>query len=187
MSNIKNKILPIATIFIVVIIFAFIALKQKGVQKINNPVQQVAENIQEKAQEAFTGSLKMAVEKGIPMKCTYKQGEIEYEGYVKGKMWRGKMVSPTSKDVAEVILKDNCMWSWNSADKTKQGAKICFNKTENKEGESKDVWDESGVDNPDITYTCLPANISDSQFEPPADIDFIDLNQLNPNQFNINQ
>lgn len=185
MIKIKSKILPIATIIVVVLIFVFIFLKQNSNKNPTNPVQKAVEDVSEKTQEAITGSLKLAVEKGIPMKCTYKQGENQFEGYLKGKMWRGKMES--NGDTSEVIIKDNCMWSWNSADKTKQGAKICFEQKDEKTGQTKDVWEESGVESNDVQYTCLPANVSDTTFEPPADITFIDLNQLNPNQFKINQ
>jgi len=185
-SRINKKLLPIAIIVVVVLIFAFLVLRQKSSnQNTTNPVQEAAENVAQKAEETFVGSLKLAIEKGVSMKCTYKVGESEFEGYLKSKMWRGKMTSANG-DVAEVILKDNCMWSWNSADKLKQGAKICFEE-EDQEGEKKDVWEESGVNNPDIEYTCLPATISDDKFNPPTDINFIDLNQFNPNQFNVNQ
>lgn len=184
MSKIKKKFLPIATIIVVVLIFAFLVLKQKNPKpNSTNPIQQAAENVAQKAEETVVGSLKLAIEKGVPMRCTYKVGENEFEGYIKGKMWRGKMTSANG-DTAEVIIKDNCMWSWNSADKQKQGAKICFEEKD-QEGKTKDVWKESGIDNPDIKYTCLPTTVSDDKFEPPADINFIDLNQFNPKRFNI--
>jgi len=185
-SKIKKKFLPIATIIVVLLIFAFLISKQKGINKnITSPVEKVAENVSQKAEEAATGSLKLAIEKGIPMKCTYKIGENGFEGYLKGKMWRGKM-SSANGDTAEVIVKDNCVWSWNSADKLKQGAKICYEEKD-QTGKTKDAWEESGVDSPDIKYTCLPAAVSDDKFEPPADINFIDLNKFNPAQFNTNQ
>lgn len=185
MRKIKKKILPIATIAIVILVFAFLILKQKsGGENTRNPIQKMTEEVSQKAEEAVVGSLKAAIEKGIPMKCTYKIEGNEFEGYVKGKMWRGKMTSANG-DTAEVIIKDNCMWSWNSADKLKQGAKICFE--EDQSEEKQDIWEKSGVENPDIKYTCLPATISDDKFEPPSEITFIDLNQFNPSQFNINQ
>lgn len=175
----KKQVLPVVTIIVVVLIFAFIIFSKRqnsGQTGQNNPVQKTAEKITEKTEEVFTGSLKMAVEKGIPMKCTYKQEDQEFEGYVKGKMWHGKM---TSKDnqVAEVIIKDNCVWSWNPTDKEKQGVKICFQSDQTNEQKS-DIWAEDKVATPDVQYTCLPAVIDDSQFEPPTDINFTDLNQL---------
>jgi len=62
----KKQILPVATIIIVVLIFAFIIFSKRqnsGQAGQNNPVQETAEKITEKTQEVFTGSLKMAVEK----------------------------------------------------------------------------------------------------------------------------
>lgn len=176
MSKIK-KYLPILTIIVVTIIFAGIILSKKGVTP-PNPVSQTVEKVAEKTEETLKGSIKEMAEKGIPLKCTYKQGENEFEGLLKGKSWHGKMITKDGQ-VAEVILKDNCMWSWNPTDKIKQGAKICFEEKESTTGEkTADVWDQSQVDNPDIQYTCLPAVVSDSDFEPPKDIQFIDLNQI---------
>ena len=178
MSRIK-KYIPILTIVIVVLIFVGIILKQRRITVSQNPVQQTAEKVAEKAEEVFTGSLKEAAEKGIPLKCAYKQQDNEFEGVLKGKSWHGKMKSKDGQ-VAEVIIKDNCMWSWNPGDKTNQGAKICFEDKNATEGsENTDVWEKSEVDNPNVKYTCLPTTASDSEFEPPKEIQFIDLNQLN--------
>ncbi len=178
MSKIK-KYLPILTIIVVVLIFAGIILsKNKKGNAPSNPVQQAVEKAVEKTEEVLTGSIKEMAEKGIPLKCTYKQGENEFEGVLKGKAWHGKMKSKDGQ-VAEVILKDNCMWSWNPTDKLKQGAKICFEEKEaTTGGQKQDVWEQSQVDNPDIKYTCVPTTVSDADFEPPKDIQFIDLNQL---------
>ncbi len=175
MSKIK-KYLPILTIAIVVLVFVGIILNKKRIP--SNPVQQAVENIAENTEEMLIGSIKEMAEKGIPLKCTYKQGENEFEGVLKGKAWHGKMKTSDGQ-VAEVIVKDNCMWSWNSADKLKQGAKICFEEKEaTTGGEKQDVWEQSQIDNPDIKYTCFPTTVSDSDFEPPKEIQFIDLNQL---------
>lgn len=177
-SKIK-KYLPILTIIIVALIFVGVILKQRGITVSKNPVQQTVEKAVERAEEVFTGSLKEAAERGVPLKCTYKQEENEFEGVLKGKSWHGKMKSKDGQ-MAEVIIKDNCMWSWNPTDKTNQGAKICFeDKNATAGGENQDIWEKSDVDNPDIKYTCLPANVSDSEFEPPKEIQFIDLNQIN--------
>ncbi len=175
MSKIK-KYLPILTIVIVVLIFVGIILNKKGVPP--NPVQQAVEDVAETTEEVLTGSIKEMAEKGIPLKCTYKQGENEIEGVLKGKAWHGKMKTKDGQ-VAEVILKDNCMWSWNPTDNLKQGAKICFEEKEaTAGGEKQDIWEQSQIDNPDIKYNCLPTTAPESDFEPPKDIQFIDLNQL---------
>ena len=67
-------------------------------------------------------------------------------------------------------MKDKCMYSWEE-NKT-QGMKMCF---------EKDPWEQ---DNPqykeqaNVEYICLPALVDDGKFVPPANINFMDLSQL---------
>jgi hypothetical protein len=121
-------------------------------------------------------SLKAIIDLGVPVKCSYKVGEIEYEGYVKGQQWRGKMQQADGRQ-GEVIIKDNCMWSWTD---DKKGITMCF---EPEEGEDS-VWDNPEYMTTDIEYTCRPAAITDAQFNPPADVNFMNLDDLmNPEGF----
>lgn len=152
---ILKKILPIAIIVAVVGGGAYFFLIKKGGG--------VASKLQ-----SFT-SLKAAVELGVPMKCSYKVEGAEYEGYIKGKQWRGKMKSADGK-FGEVILKDNCMWSWTSEDA--QGLTMCF---EPEEGED-DVWDQQ--DMTDVEYNCVPTAITDAKFDPPSNIKFLNLQEM---------
>jgi len=126
--------------------------------------------------KAFSGTLKAAVQLGVPMKCKYQVNGMEYEGHVKGKKWRGKMKYPDGRQ-GEVIMKDNCMWSWSDNDK--QGITMCFEPTE----DDQDMWDQpEGATAPDIDYNCSPTVITDAMFTPPSDINFSDLEGLmNPN------
>jgi len=115
--------------------------------------------------------IKAVIDLGIPMKCSYKVGEMEYEGYVKGQQWRGHIQLPNGNQ-GEIIFKDNCMWSW---DDKKQGTKMCFEPTE--EGET--LWDnpQQGTDM-DLDYQCRPAAITDAKFTPPTDVNFMDLDDM---------
>ena len=115
-------------------------------------------------------TLKAAVDLGIPMKCTYKVEGYEYEGYIKGEKWRGKVKSADG-NIGEVIMKDNCMWSWTT--ETEQGVKMCFEEAEGEE----DVWSQQDT-TPDIDYNCLPTAITDSRFDPPGNINFLDMDQM---------
>lgn len=132
--------------------------------------------------EAFKGGLAAAVKLGVPMKCSYSIGnEMESEGYIKGKNYRGKMEDETGK-VSEVIMKDNCMWNWDT--ETREGSKFCF------EGENEDaMWDfdagdtedmdiPEGYEAPDVEYDCKPAVISDSMFALPTDVKFLDMQEM---------
>lgn len=125
--------------------------------------------------DKFSGSLKAATALGVPMKCTYTVEGTEYEGWVKGENYRGKIKSADGKS-GEIIMKDNCMWSWSEGET--QGIKTCFDPADTEEVDG-DVWDQpQGADGTDISYTCLPAVITDAQFTPPSDIEFLDLESL---------
>ena len=106
------------------------------------------------------------------MKCTYKVEGYEYEGYIKGEKWRGKVKTADGK-TGEVIMKDNCMWSWEEG--VDQGMKTCFEETE-----GDDYWGggDSTTETPDIDYNCAPTAVTDSKFNPPSNVNFMDLDQL---------
>jgi len=117
--------------------------------------------------------IKAVIDLGIPMKCSYKVGDMEYEGYVKGKQWRGHMKLPSGRQ-GEIIFKDNCMWSWNA---DKQGSKMCFELTE----EGEDMWSQpQQATTMDVDYKCRPAAITDAKFIAPSDVTFMDLDQVMP-------
>ncbi|MFC1627331.1 hypothetical protein ACFL18_02095 [Patescibacteria group bacterium] len=157
MSNLK-KLLPILAIVAVVGVGA-VLLKNKGVA-----VPGISKTYTAKG-------IKAIVDLGVPVKCSYQVGEMEYEGYVKGKQYRGKMQYPDGKQ-GEVIMKDECMWSWSETDG--QGIKMCFPPTE----DGEDIWDNPENANVDINYLCRPAAITDAQFVPPANINFMDMDDM---------
>lgn len=160
-----KKLLPIIVVLAAVGVGAYIFLGKNG------------GGIAEKASDAFTGSLRAAVEKGVPMKCTYTVEGNEYEGLIKGENWRGKMKSADGK-VGEVIIKDDCMWSWDP--EKKEGVKMCSQAAEESaEGETAgSVWDQGSFDAGGVEYRCVPTVVTDSQFEPPSDVKFMDLSQF---------
>ena len=120
--------------------------------------------------EAFVGQLKDAVARGVPMKCTYKVGDIEAEGYLKGKNWRGEFYQDGKKGY--VIMKEDCMWSWS--DSESQGIKMCFDPEEMEE-----AWENPQTGGmTDTEYRCSPTIVSDSKFNPPGNIQFMEMDQL---------
>jgi hypothetical protein len=118
-------------------------------------------------------SLKALIELGIPLKCSYSINNTEYQGYVKGKQWRGKVTTPDTETgeikTGEIILKDKCMWTWEEGKNT--GVRMCFD---------EDMWDQpepspgQATTTMDMEYRCSAAVIDDSLFTPPADINFMD-------------
>lgn len=158
-----KKILPILVILIAVGVgFYFLKTKDSS--------ESVLTDLTEKKSELFSGSLKAAIELGIPMKCEYQVAEGKAEGYIKGQQWRGKMEFADGRK-AEIIIKDNCMWSW--VDTEDQGMKMCFDEAE------QDIWDESQEGSAsDVEYFCVPAVVTDAKFIPPADIQFMTLDEM---------
>jgi hypothetical protein len=124
-------------------------------------------------QQSFVGSLKDAVSLGVAMKCTYQIEGNEYEGYVKGESYRGSIKTAEGK-VGAVIIKDGCMWTWSEDES--QGIKTCY---EVEGPDETDVWEQSqGVAAPGINYTCMPSAVTDSQFTPPSDVNFMDIDAM---------
>jgi hypothetical protein len=128
----------------------------------------VANKVQEKAQSYTVKSLKAAVKLGVPLKCAYKVNDLEYEGYLQGKKWRGIMRN--MEKTTNVIIKENCMYSWTNEDSN--GAKMCFD---------EDVWEseEGQFEQPNMEYVCTPAVFDEGKFSPPSTVSFMDLNDIN--------
>lgn len=169
------------------LIIAISALVFSGCTKQNNQVQNQTQNQQENQEmnqeQSFVGSLIDAVRLGKGMKCAYTIENVEYEGYVKGKNYRGKIKS--AQGVGEVIMQNDCMWTWDNS--TKQGIKACYDPTE----AEKTMWgasDEEEVEDtqedyvtPEINYECHAENLEDSIFNLPDDINFLDMAKMMEN------
>jgi len=122
------------------------------------------------------------VAKGISMKCTYTQEGFTSTSYIKGE----KMYSEVRLDGGVrlyTIIKDNCVWSWYQGEN--QGTKICFDK--NFWGMSKRYIQKSKsrASTEEIYGSCTPALFSDSKFNPPTNINFIDIRKTPPSDRNL--
>ena len=119
--------------------------------------------------ETYTFSaLTAAIELGIPLRCSYTIGNTEVQGYVKGDQWRGKIRQEGEEGVAEVIMKDDCMWSW--AERDERGMKMCF---DTEDGES--MWNQDEITDTGVQYICEPAAVNDDLFDPPSEVTFTDV------------
>ena len=121
---------------------------------------------------SFSGTLKEAVARGVGMRCSYSIEGNEYEGYVKGQNYRGEVKDAEGR-VGGVIIKDNCVWSWVEGES--EGMKVCY-----EQDDETDIWEDTfeGAAESNLVYHCTPTVVSDTQFDPPADINFLDLNSL---------
>ncbi len=120
--------------------------------------------------KAFTGKLKQAIALGVPMKCTYTQGDFTGMGFVKGRKYYGEVSSQGKKGY--VIMKDNCMWSWT--EEQNQGVKMCF------ESDIFEEFEQEGQSQVpvEVEYHCTPAVFSESKFNPPIDVNFMEMGQM---------
>lgn len=125
--------------------------------------------------ESFTGKLKAAMALGVPMKCTYQQGDFMGTGYIKGKKYYGEVMQQGKKGY--VIMKDNCLWSWST--EQPQGVKMCFEEDFFEQGQEYQEYEgfEGSVPT-EAEYHCAPAVFPDSRFDPPSNINFMDMDQM---------
>lgn len=120
------------------------------------------------AGETFTGKLKDAIAKGVPMKCTYTQDGNTGTSYIKGSKVYAEIASQGKEGY--IIMVDKCMWTWNKGET--QGFKMCF---------ETNVWEgeeEAGAAATEAEYNCSPALISDSQFNPPGNVKFMTIEEM---------
>lgn len=166
-----KKIIPIVAV-VVVIGAALLLLVNKNEPSSN--VGEDSQNSQESMAEKFTGSLKEAIALGVGMKCTYEVDGVSYEGYVKGQNYSGS-VKTADGQTGKVIVKDDCVWSWSTD--SDQGVKVCYN-PEEVETDSESVWDQEDMIDANTVYNCNAAAVSDSEFTPPATVNFIDMDEM---------
>ena len=171
-----KKILPVIVILVIIAAalagwFLMVRNKKTANQENNQNNQQMTQN--ETEGDSFTGKIKDAFMKGLPMKCTYKMDDQNYStGYLKNKKYYAEVV--VRGKMSYLVLIDNCMWTWNKEDKA-NGVKMCFAQQEN-----EDMWSsfEQNQEAADYNYNCSPAIINDAIFNLPADVKFINMDDL---------
>jgi len=166
-----KKSLPII-IILVIIVAGLVGWKYLGKGK-TALTSGGTEQVQEETQgESFTGKIKDAFMRNVPLKCTYQMDENNSGvGYLKNQKYYGEITS--NGKITYVILADNCMWSWTKEET--QGVKMCF---EVEEGE--DIWSdiEEGQQAAGYDYRCAPSLVNDAVFTPPSNIKFMDIDQM---------
>jgi FlaG/FlaF family flagellin (archaellin) len=169
-----KKGLPIIIAIVVVVVVGVLAWMFLGKGEISMPVP--GAEIKKEAGEAggeFVGKIKDAVALGTPMKCTYTQGNTSGTSYIQGKKMYGEITAQGKQSF--VIIKDNCLWSWSQGEV--QGFKTCF---------EEDFWETGGEATgegqasipTDTEYRCAPAVFADSKFDPPANVNFMTMEEM---------
>lgn len=158
----KKSLIYLIAIVLICVVAAFIFSKSKS-----------REGAGTSKNGGVFSSIEDAITKSLSLKCEYKVGENTTIAYVKGKniriegTWEGKSNS-------SAIMKDNKLWSWDS--QKKEGIIFPFDMTE---GQEKGTTSQSiieGLENQ--KQFCKVSVFSDSMFDPPTDVKFQDLGNL---------
>ena len=170
-----KKSLPII-IILVIVVLALAAWKFMGKGKTTSTqggAQQTQTGQEQTAGESFTGKIKDAFMRNIPLKCTYKMDDKNFgTGWLKNKRYYGEITANGKQGF--IILVDECLWTWNKDEKDK-GVKMCFAQQQN-----EDFWGsfEQSQQTAGYQYNCSAAIVNDSVFTPPADVKFTDIDKL---------
>ncbi len=173
-----KKNLPLLLIIILLVAGGYLfysknKLNQSLTEKINQTVQQTKKQAEDK--------LLGLIEKNIKLKCTYEipdQGKATTYIYGKGKI---RTTLETKEGVTESILVNNKLYSWSS--KTKEGITMTLTEPIKEKSEEES---NSSPTNPKeyldqlkkFKAQCQQVNFSDDVFNPPKDVKFQDLDQL---------
>jgi len=124
-------------------------------------------------EKSFTGKIADALKLGQAMKCTWSEGGITAVSYIKGGKYRSEVTSDGEK--INYLYRDDCVYLWGEGEA--QGIKWCGVSAEGGApgSEGGAFGAELGYD-----YSCLPAVVSDSLFELPQGVSFVDTGSLTP-------
>lgn len=130
-------------------------------------------------EESYSGTLEKMMGLGIPLKCEWKKDENYYgASWVKGKKSYGEVAQEGR--MVKMIWKDDCMWVWEEGNP--QGTKMCMEVSEEEmeemAEESQQMMEEQGYQPTDIDYQCRPAIFGDEKFNPPGEVNFMDVGQM---------
>ena len=170
-----KKSLPLIIVVAVIVVglatWNFLGRNKQAL--IENGVQQTETTQEEAKGESFTGKIKDAFMRNVPLKCTYQMDENNSSvGWLKDKKYYSEIAADGK--MSYLILIDNCMWVWNKDEKDK-GVKMCF-----VQQQDEDFWEsfEESQEVAGYNYKCSPAIINDAVFTPPADVKFTDIDAL---------
>lgn len=176
-----KKLLPIILIGALVLVAgAYFLLQNKG-QQLTGQLPQAGEMEEQESvdqEKTITGNLKEILRLGQSLKCTWSRedggaGTI----WVKNDMFYNEFKS--GEQQGKMIYKDYCMWTWYEGQT--QAVKICFSPEEAEEMFSGEAESSSQTDTnvpTNVNYNCQRATVSDSRFDPPEDIQFMDMEGL---------
>ena len=178
--KVKNLKGLIIVLLAVLVLTGCLPKKEKSFDSEGKPIGEGVSAQKEEEGESYSGNLEKMMGLGIPLKCTWKMDENYYgTSWVKGKKSYGEIVQEGK--TAKVINKDDCMWAWEEGNP--QGTKICMqvSQEEMKQAveQGRDMTkQQQGYQSPDMDFKCMPAIFGDDKFNPPGDVNFMDMGEM---------
>lgn len=125
-------------------------------------------------EESFVGKIADALKLGKVMKCTWSKGEDSTVFYIKSdKYYRGEVTSKGK--VGYYLHSSDYTYVWQEGEE--RGVKWYWTPSVGEE-EMPELGEEAVGATLDYEYDCRPATVSDSMFEPPPGINFVDMSQF---------
>ncbi len=133
-------------------------------------------------QETITGSIQNLLSRGESLKCTWSTEEASGTSWIKNQNVYSEVTA--QEQTSKTIMKDNCAWVWMEGQA--QGIKTCY---ESFDEMQQDIVTEDTETEPaegsislpaNVTYNCAVTTIEDSKFNPPQDVQFMDLEETLP-------
>lgn len=177
-----KKLLPIIIVILVVGgLGGYLLFQRDGLPSMSDQAEVVDQedwisDIEEEG-ETFTGSLENMIGLNIPLRCTWSQEDASGTTWVKGRQFYTEVESQGQE--SQIIFKDDCMWAWSESEE--RGMKMCFDADQAEEIISGEADTPEATQLPtDMSFNCRPAAITDARFNPPTDVQFIDLDEFMP-------
>jgi hypothetical protein len=118
--------------------------------------------------QGFIGKLSDALNLGTAMQCSWEEEGVDATFYVKNNKLRGSVTS--NGQTMEYIFRDNCYWYWGESDGEVEGIKMCWDPSEVGDWNWEDQLQAASEN-----YDCKPGTVSDSMFNPPSNVEFMDM------------
>lgn len=180
----KNQIIVLAGLGSLILLGGLGAYFLTNYSSYDNPGNQDQSQKQVKYSQdnPFRGGVQAALALGVPMKCTYQDDNVEYEGMVKGKKFKGDVKS--EQGLAHIIVDNDCTYMWGDQ-LGQQGLKFCQTEEERQEMEDLANQEDSSQANDDSNQpempdnlVCYPAAVADSEFDLPQDVTFMSMDEM---------
>ncbi len=175
----KKFLIPVLVLAVIIVLgVVYFFSKDDGATEdivVPNNVEETGSADEPSGIEMVTGSLKDMIARGSGLKCSYGIEGNVYEGYIKGANYKGS-IDTAEGQTGQVIVKDNCSYTWIEGQS--QGVKACYDESEIEPGvQGSDVWEQVDYGS-DVVYNCESYDISESMFDLPSDVEFVDVNSM---------